>query len=313
MSPELARSCCPRRLPAPGALGKGGRRAGAQHGDRRQPPALGASTGRCCASSHTLKVLGWRRRAAGSGVRRLRRHRDRALRGAHVAPRLPHLLRARLPQRPRPAGAAPFPRGRAGQGEAGPGRPAPHAPPAISCCRRWGAAVAEKMASRSLRLLLLGYLGVLSCKWPRPFPAGRAWALTGYRYSRERPGASGDGPLELRACVSRREGLAPVPASARARPCRAPPRAAPAARCPLRGASGQGQGQGAASRGAVAELSPPERGEPSCLFPSEIQANGVGVCALIISMCLLFWHRCNLFNPGLCRRKGRGFLQPYKL
>lgn len=89
-------------------------------------------------------------------------------------------------------GRGPSPRGalrrrapaEARRGEAGPVRAAPSAPrpaaagvaprAAIVGCRpglRGGAAAAGKMASRSLRLLLLGCLGVLCCKSPPPPPS----------------------------------------------------------------------------------------------------------------------------------------------
>ncbi|XP_051481419.1 junctional adhesion molecule B isoform X2 [Apus apus] len=69
------------------------------------------------------------------------------------------------PPRAPPARQAPPRPSEAGQGRATPRQrrtPRRRRPAVINGCRRGGAAVPGKMASRSLRLLLLGYLGVLS-------------------------------------------------------------------------------------------------------------------------------------------------------
>lgn len=119
--------------------------------------------------------------------------------------------------------------------------------PLISRCRRWGAAVAGKMASRSLRLLLLGYLGVLSCKCPRPIPGVGGTAPSG-----NAPVAGGTVPPKCE-CARKGESLGP------GAPGRRGPRPPPRRRCPRsRGAGGQlrGEGKGAAGGRPVPSLAP---------------------------------------------------------
>lgn len=142
-----------------------------------------------------------------------------------------------------------------------------------------------------------------------------------YRSLGERPGRWGHGPAEacVRVCVCAEGGglgpgspgsTAPCPGGRRPGPALPRPaesRARPAAVLP--GPWSLRAGRGERRRDVASPPSPPEREEPSRVSSSEIKANrgGWGGCALIISMCLMFSHRCNLFKPGLFQRKPVAF------